>query len=63
VAFLGASFRLGAVTLLYSFLGGDAIFFADLLVLSTMVFDALIAFEAAAGTYWARLGEGDLALD
>jgi len=54
---------LGAVTLLYSFLGGDAIFFADLLVLSTMVFDALIAFEAAARTYWARLGEGDLALD
>ena len=38
--FLGASLRLGAVTLLCNFLGGDAIFFDDLAALSTIILDA-----------------------
>ena len=38
--FLGDSLRLGAVTLLCNFLGGDAIFFDDLAALSTIILDA-----------------------
>ena len=57
--FLAASLRLGNVTLLCNFLGGDAIFFDDL-ALSTIVFEA---FSALTGDADGFLGSGTLALD